>query len=55
MKKIKPTTKLPLHAQTLRELALDQLAIAAGGSAGAGASCGCSNNSCVGPRTCNVD
>lgn len=45
MKKIKPTAKLTLHAQTLRELTVDQLGQAAGGSNEG--SCTCSNNSCL--------
>jgi len=51
MKKIKPTTKLTLQAQTLRELSDNQLGQAAGGSLGEGGS----NNSCKGPRTCQAN
>ena len=51
MKKIKPTTKLALHAHTLRALSLDQLVQAAGGSLGTE---GCSNNTCKGPASCQV-
>lgn len=45
MKKIKPTTKLTLRPQTLRELTTDQLGNAAGGSNEG--SCTCTNNSCL--------